>query len=171
MQGESGDMCGGFASLRSKVSLRRFPHVGPIEARGKRRKFRKRTPQADFFDTPSPRKDAFAGCSMLRGSAARGRPSRFFADFHMTFHFVCVRIHIDPQTVKNPSGRFGGPKPSKCNPNPATCAADSETLLRKVSLRCFPPGSPTGREGNTVNFGKGRLRRTFSAGIDLFDAD
>ena len=64
---------------------------------------------------------------------------------------------------KKPSGRFGGPKPSKCNPHPATCAADSETLLRKVSLRRFPPGSPMGgREGNGVKLGKGRRRRTFS---------
>ena len=52
MQGESGDMCGGFANLRSKVSLRRFPPGSPMGARGKRRKSRKRTPQADFFDTP-----------------------------------------------------------------------------------------------------------------------
>ena len=43
------------------------------------------------------------------------------------------------QTVKKLFGWFGGPQPSKCHPNPATCAADSETLLRKVSLRRFPP--------------------------------
>ena len=54
MQSESGDMCGGFASLRSKVSLRRFPPGSPMGARGKRRKSRKRTPQADFFDTLKP---------------------------------------------------------------------------------------------------------------------
>lgn len=46
------------------------------------------------------------------------------------------------QTVKNLFRWFGGPKPSKENPNPATCAADSEVLLCKVSLRYFPPGSP-----------------------------
>ena len=75
MQGESGDMRGGFASLRSKVSLRRLS--------------------------------------------------------------------------KNLFGWFGGPQPSKCNPNPATCAADSEALRSKVSLHCFPPGrliEPRGKQ-------------------------
>ena len=50
---------------------------------------------------------------------------------------------------KNPSGRFGGPQPSKCNPNPATCAADSQALRSKVSLHCFPPGrliEPRGKQ-------------------------
>src|SRR5699024_8733613 len=32
----------------------------------------------------------------------------------------------------------GGPKPSKYNPNPATCAAGSEALRSKVSLRVSP---------------------------------
>src|SRR5699024_2463482 len=64
---------------------------------------------------------------------------------------------------KNPSGRFGGPKPSKCNPHPATCAADAEALPCKVSLRCFPPGSPAGTRGKQRStLGKGRRRRTFS---------
>ena len=35
MQSESGDMCGGFASLRSKVSLRRFPPGSPMGGREK----------------------------------------------------------------------------------------------------------------------------------------
>ncbi len=39
---------------------------------------------------------------------------------------------------KNPIGRLGGPKPSKYNPNPATCAAGSEALRSKVSLRVSP---------------------------------
>ena len=37
-----------------------------------------------------------------------------------------------------PWGRLGGPKPSKYNPNPATCAAGSEALRSKVSLRVSP---------------------------------
>src|SRR5699024_8656119 len=52
---------------------------------------------------------------------------------------------------KNPSGRFGGPQPSKCHPNPATCAADSQALRSKVSLHCFPPGrliEPRGKQCN-----------------------
>ena len=40
--------------------------------------------------------------------------------------------------LKNPTGRLGGPKPSKYNPNPATCAAGSEALRSKVSLRVSP---------------------------------
>ena len=51
MQSESGDMCGGFGSLAAKVSLRCFPPGSPVGTRGKHRKSRKRTPQADFFDT------------------------------------------------------------------------------------------------------------------------
>ena len=39
---------------------------------------------------------------------------------------------------KTPLGRFGGPKPSKYNPNPATCAAGSEALRSKVSLHVSP---------------------------------
>ena len=64
---------------------------------------------------------------------------------------------------KNPSGRFGGLKPSKCNPNPATCAADSEALLCKVSLRRFPPGSPMGARG------KRRKSRKRTPQADFFD--
>ncbi len=37
-----------------------------------------------------------------------------------------------------PLGRLGGPKPSKYNPNPATCAAGSEALRSKVSLHVSP---------------------------------
>ena len=54
-----------------------------------------------------------------------------------------------PRLSKNPSRWFGGPQPSKCNPNPATCAADSEALRSKVSLHCFPPGrliEPRGKQ-------------------------
>ena len=50
---------------------------------------------------------------------------------------------------KNLFGWFGGPQPSKCNPNPATCAADSEALRSKVSLHCFLPGrliEPRGKQ-------------------------
>src|SRR5699024_6943607 len=39
---------------------------------------------------------------------------------------------------RTPLGRLGGPKPSKCHPNPATCAAGSEALRSKVSLRVSP---------------------------------
>ena len=39
---------------------------------------------------------------------------------------------------QTPLGRLGGPKPSKCNPNPATCAAGSEILRSKVSLHVSP---------------------------------
>ena len=67
------------------------------------------------------------------------------------------------QNVKKPSGWFGGPKPSKCNPNPATCVADSEALLCKVSLRYLPPVRLKGREGNSVHIRK----RTPQA--DFFD--
>ena len=42
------------------------------------------------------------------------------------------------QAVKKPSGRFGGPRPPSCIPNPATCAVDSEALRSKVSLRVSP---------------------------------
>ena len=38
-------------ALRSKVSLHCFPPGRLIEPRGKQCKLRKRTPQADFFDT------------------------------------------------------------------------------------------------------------------------
>ena len=56
-------------------------------------------------------------------------------------------MHDMLQNVKKPSGLFGGPKPSKCNPNPATCVADSEALLCKVSLRYLPPVRPKGARG------------------------
>jgi hypothetical protein len=36
-------------------------------------------------------------------------------------------------------GGIGGAHPSDCNPKPATCAAVSEALHNKVSLRRSPP--------------------------------
>ena len=38
----------------------------------------------------------------------------------------------------NPLGGVGGPQPSDCNPNPATCAVGSEALRSKVSLQGSP---------------------------------
>ena len=55
--------------------------------------------------------------------------------------------HPQRRTVENPIGRLGGPKPSKYNPNPATCAAGSEALRSKVSLR-VSPAAPPRRRGN-----------------------
>ena len=68
--------------------------------------------------------------------------------------FLC---HPQRQT---PLGRLGGPKPSKCNPNPATCAAGSEALRSKVSLHVSPAAPPGA--GETCPGGKGRQRRPFS---------
>ena len=63
---------------------------------------------------------------------------------------------------KKPSGRFGGPKSSKYNPNPATCAADSG-LAAQGFLAPFPAREPRRGERETaLTFGKGRRRRTFS---------
>ena len=59
------------------------------------------------------------------------------------------RLKSGVRLSKNLFGWFGGPQPSKCNPNPATCAADSEALRSKVSLHCFPPGrliEPRGKQ-------------------------
>ncbi len=61
---------------------------------------------------------------------------------------------------KNLLGRLGGPKPSNCNPNPATCAAGSEILRSKVSLHVSPAAPPGA--GETCPGGKGRQRRPFS---------
>ena len=49
-----------------------------------------------------------------------------------------ARSGCKPLPPKTPLGRLGGPKPSKYNPNPATCAAGSEALRSKVSLRVSP---------------------------------
>ena len=80
-------------------------------------------------------------------------------DGHSLSHARNARLRLS----KNPSGRFGGPKPSKCNPHPATCAADAEALPCKVSLRCFPPGSPAGTRG------KRRKARKRTPQADFFD--
>ena len=45
-------------ALRSKVSLHCFPPGRLIEPRGKQCKLRKRTPQADFFDTLTASQEA-----------------------------------------------------------------------------------------------------------------
>ncbi len=73
---------------------------------------------------------------------------------------------------KNRSGRFGGPQPSKCNPNPATCAADSG-LAAQGFLALFPAREAHRAERETVQIlGKGRRRRTFSTrcGAPFHDA-
>ena len=46
---------------------------------------------------------------------------------------------------RTPWGRFGGPKPSNCNPNPATCAAGSGALRSKVQHITLPRGCRKGR--------------------------
>ena len=49
MQSESGDMCGGFASLRSKVSLHCFPPGRLIEPRGKQCKYSEKDAAGGLF--------------------------------------------------------------------------------------------------------------------------
>ena len=80
-------------------------------------------------------------------------------------HTMPAALHLYKTVYRDKSfsGRFGGPKPSNCNPNPATCAADSEALHSKVSLRGFPPGRPVGPRGKQRQIlGKGCRRQTFS---------
>ena len=43
-------------------------------------------------------------------------------------------------------GRLGGPKPSQCHPNPATCAAGSEALRSKVQHITLLRGCRKGRQ-------------------------
>ena len=45
---------------------------------------------------------------------------------------------------KNPFGWFGGPQPSKCKANPATCAADSQACAARFPYGVSRPGSPWG---------------------------
>ena len=59
------------------------------------------------------------------------------------------------------SGRLGGPQPSKYNPNPATCAADSG-LAKQGFLTPFPAREAQRAKRETVQtFGKERRRRAF----------
>jgi hypothetical protein len=48
--------------------------------------------------------------------------------------------------LTKPLGGVGGPKPSGCNPKPATCAAVSEALRSKVSIRRSPPVNEVSRQ-------------------------
>ena len=72
-----------------------------------------------------------------------------FVSFNPSFTTKKLPYLTRVRLSKNLFGWFGGPQPSKCNPNPATCAADSEALRSKVSLHCFPPGrliEPRGKQ-------------------------
>ncbi|MCI5957998.1 MAG: hypothetical protein MRZ54_13540, partial [Clostridiales bacterium] len=51
---------------------------------------------------------------------------------------VRLRNARRPRLSINPLGGVGGPQPSDCNPNPATCAVGSEALRSKVSLQGSP---------------------------------
>ena len=53
---------------------------------------------------------------------------------NMIAEAACSRSSLS----KNPFGELGGPKPSNCHPNPATCAAGSEALRSKASLHVSP---------------------------------
>ena len=105
------------------------------------------------------------------------QPRSFTLDIHYRRDRSIDQAQIPRLAAKNPgagnaapgklskktSGRFGGLKqPSKCNPNPATCAADSQACAARFPCAVSRPGAPWGREGNGVNLGKGRRRRTFS---------
>ena len=75
---------------------------------------------------------------------------------------------------KNLFGWFGGPQPSKCNPNPATCAADSEALRSKVSLHCFPPGRLIEPRGKQCKYSEkdaigGLFRHADADGVGVYD--
>ena len=75
----------------------------------------------------------------------------------------CFPMETVPLIIKNPSGWFGGPQPSEYNPNPATCAADSEACAARFPYGVFRPGGPEGREENAARTRK----RTPQA--DFFD--
>ena len=48
-------------------------------------------------------------------------------------------LQAAPQTVEKPQGGSEGRSPPSNNPNPATCAVDSEALRSKVSSQGSPP--------------------------------
>ena len=113
-----------------------------------------------------PRDARTAGCGNRRRRAVAGMSAGEAAAYRQMEHtsagmqegaaspFLC---HPQRQT---PLGRLGGPKPSECNPNPATCAAGSEILRSKGSLHVSPAAPPGA--GKTCPGGKGRQRRPFS---------
>ena len=64
-------------------------------------------------------------------------------------HTVLGLIAWGLRLSQNLLGWLGGPKPSKCNPNPATCAADSGLAVQGF-LALFPAREPHGGERETA---------------------